>query len=48
MFKNYEEAYRTVNEFMEFYNNRRMHSSLKFMSPKEFYNLYFGEDTTNI
>lgn len=47
-FQNYAEAYEVVNEFMEFYNNRRMHSSLRFMSPNEFYNLYFGEGLTNI
>lgn len=47
-FQSYAEAYETVNEFMEFYNNRRIHSSLRFMSPNEFYNLYFGEDLTNI
>ena len=47
-FQNYAEAYEIVNEFMDFYNDRRMHSSLKFMSPNEFYNLYFGESLTNI
>lgn len=47
-FQSYAEAYRVVNEFMEFYNNRRIHSSLRFMSPNEFYNLYFGENLTNI
>ena len=47
-FKSYAEAYEIVNEFMEFYNNRRMHSRLTFMSPNEFYNLYFVESLTNI
>ncbi|WP_242952027.1 IS3 family transposase [Clostridium felsineum] len=47
-FQTYAETYELVNEFMEFYNNRRLHSSLKFMSPNEFYNLYFGEKQTNI
>jgi transposase InsO family protein len=47
-FQNYAEAYRTVNEFMESYNNRRIHSSLRFMSPNEFFNLHFGENLTNI
>ncbi|WP_396334425.1 IS3 family transposase, partial [Clostridium sp. 19966] len=46
--KSYVQAYEAVNEFMEFYNKRRIHSSLKFMSPNEFYNLYFGENLTNI
>jgi len=30
------------------YNNRRMHSSLGFMSPNEFYTLHFGENLTGI
>ena len=47
-FQSYAEAYEVVNEFMEFYNKRRIHSSLRFMSPNEFYNLYFGEKLTNI
>lgn len=47
-FQKYAEAYEIVNEFMEFYNNRRIHSSLRFMSPNEFYNLHFGENITNI
>jgi transposase InsO family protein len=47
-FQSYAEAYTIVNDFMEFYNNRRLHSSLRFMSPNEFYNLYFGENQTNI
>ncbi|WP_156876061.1 IS3 family transposase [Clostridium kluyveri] len=47
-FQSYAEAYKIVNEFMEFYNNRRLHSSLRFMAPHEFYNLYFGENLTNI
>lgn len=47
-FQSYTEAYETVNEFIKFYNNRRLHSSLRFMPPNEFYNLHFGEDLTNI
>ena len=47
-FQKYAEAYEIVNEFMEFYNNRRIHSSLRFMSPNEFFNLHFGESITNI
>lgn len=47
-FQLYAEAYVAVNDFMEFYNNRRLHSSLRFMSPNEFYNLHFGENQTNI
>lgn len=47
-FQSYAEAYEAVNEFMEFYNKRRIHSSLRFVSPNEFYNLHFGENLTNI
>jgi len=36
-FKNYQEAYQDVYQFMEFYNNRRTHSSLKNFAPKAFY-----------
>ena len=36
-FKNYQEAYQAVYQFMEFYNNRRIHSSLKYLTPKAFY-----------
>jgi len=47
-FQDYAEAYETVNNFMEFYNNRRLHSSINYMSPNEFFNLHFGENPTNI
>ena len=47
-FQTYEEAYKTVNLFVEFYNKRRLHSSLKFMPPNEFYNIHLGEELTNI
>jgi putative transposase len=36
-FETYGEAYREVNEFMVYYNERRIHSSLLDLSPKEFY-----------
>ncbi|WP_257786246.1 IS3 family transposase [Clostridium pasteurianum] len=47
-FQTYADAYESVNEFMIRYNNRRMHSSLGFMSPNEFYTLHFGENLTGI
>ena len=28
---------------MTFYNERRLHSSLRYMPPREFYTLYLGE-----
>ncbi len=36
-FETYAEAYKVVTEFMEFYNERRMHSSILDLSPMEFY-----------
>ncbi|WP_412523892.1 integrase core domain-containing protein [Clostridium sp. JS66] len=42
-FQTYIEAYKIVNELMIFYNERRLHSSLKYMPPREFYALYLEE-----
>jgi len=36
-FQTYEEAYKEVAWFVKFYNERRMHSSILDLSPKEFY-----------
>lgn len=36
-FETYSEAYQAVSEFMIFYNERRMHSSILDLSPKEFF-----------
>lgn len=36
-FQSYEEAYTEVTSFIKFYNERRMHSSILDLSPKEFY-----------
>ncbi|WP_242862487.1 IS3 family transposase [Clostridium tyrobutyricum] len=38
-FQSYSEAYEIVNNFIDFYNKRRLHSSLKYMSPYEFHQL---------
>ena len=42
-FESYKDVYVSVDEFMERYNKRRIHSSLGYMTPEEFYNLYSGE-----
>ncbi|HID0761092.1 TPA: IS3 family transposase [Clostridium botulinum] len=34
--------------FIHFYNNKRLHSNLRYMTPNEFYRLYSGEQLTNI
>lgn len=36
-FETYAQAYEVVTEFMVFYNERRMHSSILDLSPMEFY-----------
>jgi putative transposase len=36
-FGTYEEAYKELSEFMKFYNERRMHSSILDLAPHEFY-----------
>ncbi|MGG4537567.1 IS3 family transposase [Aneurinibacillus migulanus] len=38
-FESYKQAYETVVEFMTFYNERRIHSSIKDLAPNEFYKL---------
>ena len=47
-FQTYAEAYKIVNDFMNFYNERRLHSSLRYMPPREFYTLYLGEHLEKI
>jgi len=36
-FQNFEDVYRTVSEYMEYYNYRRRHGSIKNMAPMRFY-----------
>lgn len=36
-FMSYQEAYQTIVNFMDFYNNRYMHGSLQDRAPMEFY-----------
>ncbi|WP_412734071.1 IS3 family transposase [Halalkalibacterium halodurans] len=38
-FETYSEAYQEVSEFMRFYNDRRMHSSILDLAPSEFYEM---------
>ncbi|ALF10827.1 MULTISPECIES: IS3 family transposase [Anoxybacillaceae] len=37
VFDRYEEAYQAVVEYMRFYNERRIHSSILDLPPHEFY-----------
>ena len=39
-FESFREAYYIISQYMEFYNNRRRHGSLKYKSPKKFYQAY--------
>ncbi|RBW67269.1 integrase core domain-containing protein [Bacillus taeanensis] len=43
-FQSYEEAYQAAAEFMHFYNTKRIHSSIGFLAPIEFYNRNQQED----
>ncbi|WP_422723866.1 IS3 family transposase [Hathewaya limosa] len=47
-FQNYREAYGIVKNFINFYNNRRLHSCLRYITLNEFYHLYSQESLTNI
>ena len=42
-FETYGEAYEEISRFMDFYNNRRIHSSIHDLAPQEFYELQKGE-----
>lgn len=44
-FRTYEEAYNAVAEFMQRYNERRIHSSLGFRTPREIHEAFFSKTT---
>lgn len=44
IFASYEDAYREVAKYMDFYNNRRIHSSILDLPPNEFYQRIQTED----
>ena len=41
-FRTYIEAYLVISQFMEFYNKRRRHGSIRYMSPEKFYESYMN------
>ncbi len=43
-FRNLKEAYVQTYEFVNFYNNERLHSSLRYRSPKEFTELFMKNE----
>ncbi|MGV3467371.1 MAG: IS3 family transposase [Heyndrickxia sp.] len=42
-FETYKEAYKAISEYMDYYNKRRIHSSIKYLAPNEFYRLQEAE-----
>jgi putative transposase len=47
-FDNYKEAYFEVSRFMKRYNTNRIHSSLKYKTPHEFYEQNLGKEIENM
>lgn len=47
-FESYKDAYAEISRFMKRYNNLRLHSSLKYMAPNEFYMLNVGKEIENM
>ena len=43
-FMTFEEAYAAIDRYMDFYNNRRMHGSLKNMPPAKFSAWVIGQE----
>lgn len=43
-FESYKDAYQQIASFMKRYNTCRIHSSIKYMSPNEFYAQYIGQE----
>ncbi|WP_082789151.1 IS3 family transposase [Desulfolucanica intricata] len=39
-FDSFMEVYRTISEYIDYYNNRRRHSSIKYMAPNQFYKAF--------
>ena len=46
-FETYAHAYEAVTDFMVFYNERRMHSSILDLFPKEFYEKHIRDNNKN-
>ncbi|MFS3948015.1 IS3 family transposase [Bacillus subtilis] len=45
-FHSYADTYHEVAEYMDFYNNRRIHSSILDLAPNEFYQRNQTEELT--
>jgi len=47
-FDSYKDAYYEVSRFMKRYNTNRIHSSIKYKTPNEFYIQNFGKEIENM
>lgn len=47
-FEFFDQAYHTIDEFIDFYNNRRFHGSLNYLPPMKFYELAKEGLTTQV
>ena len=45
-FESYEDAYKAVTEFIRFYNEERIHSSIFYLAPSEFYSNHIANGLT--
>ncbi len=46
-YKNVKEIKRAIADFMKFYNQRRLHSTLKYLTPDKFYYRNLQNDKVN-
>jgi len=44
-FESFQEAYEEMQEFIELYNTKRIHGSLKYMNPQDFYEKHKGQES---
>lgn len=45
LFKSFAHVYEVITDYMDYYNNRRRHGSIKNMAPNKFYKLWLSNDT---
>lgn len=41
-FHSFKEAYTSIGDYMDYYNNRRIHGSIKYMAPAKFYEAFMN------
>jgi putative transposase len=42
-FHSFKEAYTSIGYYMDYYNNRRIHGSIKYMAPAKFYEAFMNK-----